>query len=80
MYGLLKHYRDELSWFDEEAQCQYVVLSTKDVQVILERHWRKQIAQEIEDYRVDRCRCGSSMNPDCEALIEATNIVERGKK
>jgi hypothetical protein len=48
IYGLLKHYRDELSWYDEENKRQYVVLGTKDVQVILERYWREQIAKEIE--------------------------------
>jgi hypothetical protein len=48
IYGLLKHYRDELSWYDEEEKYQYIVLGTKDVQVILERYWREQIAKEIE--------------------------------
>jgi len=79
IYGLLKHYRDELSWYDEEEKHQYVVLGTKDVQVILERYWREQIAEEIEDYRVQRCRCEQNLEKDCDALLEAANIA-RGKR
>ena len=79
VYGLLKHYRDELSWYDEKEKHQYIVLGTKDVQVILERYWREQIAEEIEAYRVERCRCEQNLEKDCDALIYVADIV-RGKR
>jgi hypothetical protein len=41
--------------------------------------YREQIANEIEDYRVDRCRCEQTLEKDCDALIKAVDIV-RGQK
>jgi hypothetical protein len=73
IYGLLKHYRDELSWYDEEEKYQYIVLGTKDVQVILERYWRERIAQEIEAIHSE---CWSFSDCTCN---KAVNIA-RGKR
>jgi hypothetical protein len=39
---------------------------------------RQEIAKEIEDYRVDRCRCEQDLGKDCDALLEAIEIA-RGK-
>ena len=36
---------------------------------------RKQVAEEIEEYRVDRCRCGPDLEKDCEALQDAIDIA-----
>jgi hypothetical protein len=79
IYGLLKHYRDELSWHDNERNKTYIVLSTRDVQDMLERYWREQIANEIEYYRNNRCRCEQTLGKDCDALITVGDIV-RGQK
>ena len=40
---------------------------------------RQEIAKEIEDYRVNRCRCEESLEKDCDALLEAVDIA-RGKR
>lgn len=40
---------------------------------------REQIAQEIEEYRVMRCRCEQTLKEDCDALINAADIA-RGQK
>lgn len=36
---------------------------------------RQEITKEIEDYRVNRCRCEQSLEKDCAALLEAIEIV-----
>jgi len=40
---------------------------------------RQEIAEEIEAYRVDRCRCEQTLDKDCDALINAVSIA-RGTK
>jgi len=45
----------------------------------LETVIREQIAQEIEDYWVDRCRCEQNLGKDCDALLGAIEIA-RGKQ
>ena len=40
---------------------------------------RQEIAKEIEEYRVNRCRCEQTLNSDCDALIEVIEIT-RGTK
>ena len=40
---------------------------------------REKVAQEIEDYRVNRCRCEQTLKEDCDALINAVAIAEGNK-
>jgi len=40
---------------------------------------REKIAEDIEDYRVNRCRCEQSLEKDCDALLSAIEIA-RGTK
>jgi hypothetical protein len=70
IYGLLKHYRDGLSWYDEDKKETYMVLGTRDVQDMLERHWREHIAKEIED------KCSCSWQCTCGAIDMA--FIARG--
>lgn len=72
IYGFLKHYRDGLSWSNPDL----VSISTKDAINILEKYWRKKIANEIEDFRVATCRCEQTLKPNCEALIEVIKVLE----
>lgn len=40
---------------------------------------RQEIAKEIEDYRTMRCRCGHTLEKDCDALLAAVKIAEGNK-
>ena len=42
---------------------------------ITEGYWREKIAQEIEDYRVHRCRCEQTLEKNCEDLTKAVEIA-----
>jgi hypothetical protein len=73
VYGFLKHYRDLMGWSDPVLG----TISTKDAQNILELYWRKKIAKEIENYRVEYCRCDSELKPNCEALLDVIKIIKK---
>ena len=75
VYGFLKHYRDGLSWNDPLL----VAISTKDAMNILEKYWREKMADEIENFRVETCRCELTLKPNCEALSDAIEILKDTK-
>ena len=76
VYGLLKHYRDELSWYDEDKKKTYMVLGTRDVQDMLERHWREQIAKEIEAM----CDCEMYVEDLRPCSYDRAAAIARGQK
>ena len=73
VYGFLKHYRDGLSWSDPIL----IAISTRDAMDTLEKYWREKIANEIEDLRVQNCRCDLELKPNCEALLDIIKIVKK---
>jgi CDGSH-type Zn-finger protein len=40
---------------------------------------KEHIAEEVEEYRVHRCRCGETLEKDCDALQDAIDIITRQK-
>jgi hypothetical protein len=80
IYGLLKHYRDGLSWYDEDKKETYMVLGTRDVQDMLERHWREHIAKEIEALFCNGSNGCYGVNKEhCDVVKECADIA-RGQK
>jgi hypothetical protein len=72
VYGFLKHYRDGLSWSNPNL----IAISTRDAMDTLERYWREKIANEIEDLRVQNCRCDLDfIEKSCNLLHEAVLIA-----
>lgn len=72
VYGFLKHYRDGLSWNNPPL----VAISTADAMNIIEKYWREKIAKDIEDLRVDNCRCDLDfIEKSCNLLHEAVVIA-----
>lgn len=51
--------------------------TTEQLQSFLdwEKGLRQEIVSQIEEYRVNRCRCDHTLGKDCEALIEIANII-----
>lgn len=45
----------------------------------VEREVREQIAREIEELRVQTCRCGTQLKPWCNALLQAWAIANGEK-
>lgn len=54
---------------------QAIAISTKDAMNILEKYWREKMADEIENFRVETCRCELTLKPNCEALADAIEIL-----
>lgn len=81
-YGGLEEDAKELrkkvaDFFQTDYEVLYDALHEVYEQGVLDT--REKVAQEIEDYRVDRCRCEQTLEKDCDALIKVANIV-MGKK
>ena len=46
----------------------------------IERSIRDKIIKEIEDYRVETCKCDSELKPNCEALLDVIKIIKKELK
>jgi hypothetical protein len=68
------------AFFEEAMACSYLHCEHKSAPSFqdIEKQIRKEIAEEIECYRVNRCRCEQSLEKDCDALLNAIQIVEGG--
>lgn len=69
------------AFFEEAMACARLNCEHKSAPSFqdIEKQIRQEIANEIEDYRVNRCRCEQNLEKDCDALIEVADII-RGSK
>lgn len=65
------------AFFEEAMGCARLNCTHKSAPTFqdIEKQIRKEIAEKIEDYRVNRCRCEQDLGKDCDALLEAIEIV-----
>jgi len=72
VYKFLKNYRDLMSWSEPSLTS----IGTTDAMIILEKYYRQKIANEIEDLRVQNCRCSLDfIEKSCNLLHEAVLIA-----